>query len=626
MGQPKGQSKGRPNAQAQLEEQDHPDPVEMARIYAEVAQRASRIINTTIQKQSHKGAMPELKDELGVARAFMDLSARLLADPYKLAQANMSMMWDYISLWQGSVLRVLGVQAQPTITPPKGDSRFRDDAWENRFLFDFIKQSYLIASRYLHNVVSNVDELDDATQQKVSFFTRQYVDAFSPSNFILTNPQVLQETISSHGRNLVKGLNNLLRDMEKGDGQLRVSMTDTSAFELGKNVATTPGKVVFQNDLFQLIQYAPTTEKVYKRPFLIVSPWINKYYILDLREKNSFIKWVTDQGHSTFIMSWINPDERLSHKSYEDYLFEGALEALNQVEKITGESSINTGAYCLGGTLLMTLLAWLTNKGDHRVASATFFTTMLDFSEPGELGVFVNEDSVKELERSMEERGYMDGSEMASAFNMLRANDLIWSFVINNYLLGKDPFPFDLLYWNSDSTRMPSTMHGYYLRNMYLENRLCRPGGLELGKESIDIRKVKTPCYFASTAEDHIAPWKSTYMGALLPSGKVRFVLGGSGHIAGIINPPAANKYCYWINESLPGEAEEYLAGATQYPGSWWPDWQSWVSGLPDADVMAEPRKPGKGAKIIEDAPGSYATFRLDAQKAEPQQAKQSVT
>lgn len=600
------------------QEQDKtlPNPAELAKTFAEVAQRASRIINQSIEKKTKEGvAAPS--DELGVAKAFMDLSSRLLANPYKLAQTQMNMMWDYFSLWQNSTMKMMGMPVQAVAAPKKGDNRFKDEEWENHFLFDFVKQSYLIAARHIHDTVNTADGLDEVTQQKVNFFTRQYIDALSPSNFAMTNPEVFRETMKSNGQNLIKGLNNLLQDVEAGDGQLRIRMTDTSAFEMGKNVATTPGKVVFQNELFQLIQYTPTTEKVSKRPFLIVPPWINKYYILDLREKNSFVKWATDQGHTTFIMSWVNPDEKLAQKSFENYLLEGSLTALDQVCKITGEKEVDMAGYCLGGTLLMTTLSYLAAKKDKRVSSAVFFTTMLNFAEPGELGVFIDESAVAGLEQRMNERGYLEGSEMAGTFNMLRANDLIWSFVVNNYLMGKDPFPFDLLYWNSDSTRMPAAMHSFYLRNMYLDNKLKDPGGITLGGVPIDISKVQTPCYFISTIEDHIAPWKSTYMGAHLPSGPVKFVLGGSGHIAGIVNPPAANKYGYWVNNAakLPVDPDEFLAGATQNPGSWWNDWQAWVTGLPGGDAKVAARQPGDNAKIIEDAPGSYASFRLDAQK-----------
>ncbi|GAB4442734.1 MAG: class I poly(R)-hydroxyalkanoic acid synthase [Rhodocyclaceae bacterium] len=590
-----------------------PDPNEIAATYAEVAQRASRLLTEHIQRQIAKGVAPP-SDELGIAQAFMDMMAKLLANPYKLAQAQMNLVWDYFSLWQHSMLRFMGMHTSPVAAPRKGDARFRDEQWEEHFLFDFIKQSYLITARHIHNAVSNVEGLDENTQQKVNFFTRQYVDALSPTNFVLTNPEVFRETVKTHGRNLLKGFNNLLRDIEEGNGRLRVKMTDPSAFELGRNVAATPGKVIFRNELIELLQFAPTTKEVFRRPLLIIPPWINKYYILDLRQSNSFIKWATDQGHSVFVISWVNPDERLAEKGFDDYLTEGALAALDAVCRQTGEKEANLIGYCLGGTLLGSTLAYNAAKKDRRIASATFFVSLLDFSIPGELGVFIDEQQVASLEKKMASRGYLEGSEMAATFNMLRANDLIWSFVVNNYLMGKDPFPFDLLYWNSDSTRMPYRMHSFYLRNMYMKNLLKEPGGITLAGVPIDIGRITVPAYFISTMEDHIAPWKSTYLGATRLNGPVRFVLGGSGHIAGIVNPPAANKYGYWINPAakLPPSPDQWFEGASQQPGSWWNDWQQWIAALNGAERVPA-RDPARGRlKAIEDAPGSYARFRLD--------------
>jgi polyhydroxyalkanoate synthase subunit PhaC len=590
-----------------------PDPKEIAKTYAEVAQRASKLLTEHIQRQVKKGISAPA-DELGIAQAFMDMMAKMLANPYKLAQAQMNLVWDYFSLWQHSSLRFMGMDTAPIASPAKDDKRFKDAQWEEHFLFDFIKQSYLITARHIHDSVSNVEGMSDNSEKKVNFFTRQFIDALSPSNFAITNPEVFRETVKSHGQNLVKGFNNLLRDIEDGDGNLRIKMTDTTAFELGKNVATTPGKVIFQNDLIQLLQFNPTTKEQFKKPLLIFPPWINKYYILDLREKNSYIKWATDQGHSVFVMSWVNPDERLAKRSFEDYVTEAALVAVDKVCEQTGEKEINAVGYCLGGTLLASTLAYMTAKKDKRIASATFFTTMLDFSIPGELGVFIDEQQVSSLEKKMAERGFLEGTEMAGTFNMLRSNDLIWSFVVNNYLMGKDPFPFDLLFWNSDSTRMPYAMHSFYLRNMYMNNLLKEPGGIALAGVPIDLGKIKTPSYFISAVEDHIAPWKSTFLGAQLFSGPVRFVLGGSGHIAGIVNPPAANKYGYWLNDDLAETAEEWLEGASQQPGSWWNDWQQWVTAADDRKVAA--RDPVKGKlKVLEDAPGSFAKFRLDTQK-----------
>ena len=591
------------------------DPAQTAKVFAEVAERSSKILGDFVQRHAD-GKGIAFTDEFGIAKAFMDLSAKMLANPWKLAETQMKMFWDYIALWQSSTLKMMGHGAEPVAHPDKGDTRWRDEEWQNHFLFDYFKQSYLIAARNIHDAVCCVEGLPEEAQNKVNFFTRQYIDALSPSNFVLTNPQVLRETVNSGGQNLVRGLNNLLEDIDRGDGRLRIKMTDDNAFKVGVNVATTPGKVVHQTELMQLIQYEPLTNEVYKRPLLIIPPWINKYYILDLRENNSFIRWAVEQGHTVFVVSWVNPDKRHAEKSFEDYMFEGALAALAAIEKASGEKEVNVIGYCLGGTLLGATLAYMAEKNDQRFVSATFFVSLLDFSIPGELGVFIDEQQVESLEKRMNERGYLEGAEMGSTFNMLRANDLIWSFVINNYLLGKEPFPFDLLYWNSDSTRMPANMHSFYLRNMYMKNALKDPGGITLDGVSIDLRKIKIPAYFISTAEDHIAPWKSTYLGARRLSGTVRFVLGGSGHIAGIVNPPSANKYGYWTKDKLEKAPEAWQEKAEFHEGSWWTDWQAWIDGQ-NGPERVPARAPGKGKlKVIEDAPGSYVSMRLDRKQS----------
>jgi polyhydroxyalkanoate synthase len=533
-------------------------------------------------------------------------------------------MWqDYFMLWQNTMKKAMGEETAPVAEAPGSDNRFNSELWQNNLVFDYIKQSYLIAAQNIQKTVSEVEGLDAQTARKVKFFTRQYVDALAPTNFVMTNPEVLKTTVETGGKNLLDGLNHLLHDLERGHGKLAISMTDPKAFKMGENVATTPGKVVYQNDLMQLIQYQPATKEVYKTPLLIVPPWINKYYILDLRQKNSFIKWAVDQGITVFVVSWVNPGKELANKGFEDYMLEGPLAALDAVEKATGDPEVNMIGYCLGGTLTASALAWMAAKGKSRVKSVTFFTALLDFSEPGELGVFVDEGVLANLEKKMEQRGYLEGAEMAGTFNMLRANDLIWSFVVNNYLLGKDPFPFDLLYWNSDSTRMPAKMHTFYLRNMYIRNKLREPGGITLAGVPIDLSRVDIPTYFISTVEDHIAPWKTTYLGAGLLNGPVRFVLGGSGHIAGIVNPPAANKYWYWTNDKLPDSADEWLANAEKHTGSWWSDWGNWIAGFGGEKIPA--RVPGEGGlKVIEDAPGTYASFRLDAEPASPPPTKPS--
>ena len=583
-----------------------PDPAHSAKLFAEVAERSGRLMGEFLRKHAAgKGA--DYSDEFGIGRAFMDLSARMLAEPWKLAEMQSKMFWDHVALWQSTVIRLLGGEARPVAEPAKGDNRFRETEWQDLFLFDYFKQSYLIAARHLHEGVSSVQGLPEEVRKKVDFYTRQYIDALSPSNFALTNPQVLRETVQSGGQNLLRGLNNLLVDIERGG----ISMTDEKAFKVGVNVATSPGKVVFQNELIQLVQYAPSTGTVFRPPLLVIPPWINKYYVLDLREKNSFVRWAVGEGHTVFVISWVNPGERHAAKTFEDYMFEGTLAALDAIGLATGEARVNIIGYCLGGTLLGATLAWMAEKKDARAASVTFFASLLDFSIPGELGVFIDEAQVQNLERRMGERGYLEGSEMAATFNMLRANDLVWSFVVNNYLLGRDPFPFDLLYWNSDSTRMPAKMHSFYLRNMYLANRLKDPGGITLGGVPIDLRKIAVPAYFVSPVEDHIAPWKSTYLGARLLSGPTRFVLGGSGHIAGIVNPPSSGKYGYWTREGdLSESAEAWQSEAIRREGSWWNDWRDWIAGVSGGERVPA-RIPGEGAlPALEDAPGSYVRVR----------------
>ena len=454
--------------------------------------------------------------------------------------------------------------------------------------------------------------MDDATARKVDFYTRQFVDALSPSNFVATNPEVLTATLASGGQNLLRGLENLLVDMERGNGRLSITMTDMKAFRLSENIATTPGKIVYQNELMQLIQYRPTTQEVRRRPLLIVPPWINKFYVLDLQPKNSFIKWAVDQGHTLFVISWVNPDQKLAEKSFENYMLEGPLAALAAIESATGERNVNTIGYCLGGTLLASMAAYLAAKGDDGIASATYFATLVDFTDVGDMAVFIDEEQLVSLERRMQERGYLESQDMATAFNMLRANDLIWSFVVDNYLLGKEQTPFDLLFWNSDSTRMPAAMHSFYLRKMYQQNLLAKPCGISLAGTPIDLSKIKAPTFILSTHEDHIAPWKSTYAATRLYSGPVKFVLSTSGHMAGVISAPGSNKCGHWANDNLPPSPDEWFAGATPHLGSWWPVWDEWVTQLDSGRVPA--REPG-GDKltIIEDAPGSYVRVKSAA-------------
>ena len=587
-------------------------PENMAQTMADVMFRSQEVAPQFMLRQA--GYLADGLAPVQLGEQFLKNMAQASFDPQVLLKAQAECWQSSITLWQQAALGALGQPDQGVIAPDADDRRFKSDAWDDGHVFDFIKQSYLLASRYVMAAADSVSGVDDKKRDQINFYTRQFVDAMAPTNFALTNPDVLRKTIDSKGENLVRGFQNILTDLERGKGQLKTRMADTDAFKLGRNLALTSGKVVLQNDLIQLIQYEPTTKAVGRTPLLVIPPWINKYYILDLQPKNSFIRWLVAQGHTVFVVSWVNPASELADKGFDDYLLEGPVTALNAIKEITGTAQSNVIGYCLGGTLLAGLLAYLKETGAaDRVASATFLTTMIDFAEPGDLGVFIDDDQIESLEQSMSRDGYLDGADMATTFNMLRSNALIWSFVINNYLMGDEPLAFDLLYWNSDSTRMPAKMHSEYLRTMYLENRFKEPGGMVLDGVAIDIPSVETPCYFLSPQEDHIAPWRSTFAGARLLKGPVRFVLSGSGHIAGVVNPPESNKYGYRTNRRRPkGDADAWFESATRKEGSWWPDWQQWVSKYSGTKV--KPRKPGakKGFPVLEEAPGSFAAKRLD--------------
>ncbi len=564
-----------------------------------------------LMQQFSQSAENTKLDPLNMGDVYNELMTQMSQNPHKVMQANLEFWQQGLELYQNAVQSMLTQQPMsPVVSEDKGDRRFKHEGWQQP-AFDLIKQSYLLMSQHIRRLVTETEGLDDKTAQRADFFTRLYLDALSPTNFMATNPQVLEKVSETKGMSLVHGLKNMIDDLERGEGKLQISMTDYEAFELGKNVATTPGKVVFENRMFQLLQYQPTTESVHTTPLLIVPPWINKYYILDLQQKNSLIHWLVEQGHTVFVVSWVNPDASYAEVGFDEYVVEGVLTAIDQIEQATGEKDINAIGYCIGGTLLATTLAYMAAHEDKRVKSATFFTTMLDFSEPGELGMFIDDDQLDSLDEQMERDGFLDGSAMSGTFNLLRANDLIWSFYINNYLLGNDPRPFDLLYWNSDSTRMPAKMHKWYLRNLYLHNNLVKPGQLVIADTPIDLSDVKTPTLFVSTVDDHIAPWKSTWMGAQRFSGPVKFILGGSGHIAGIVNPPAANKYGYReTTTKLPKDAQAWADKAKQHEGSWWPAWEKWVSKYNGEAIKA--RQPGDHKlAVIEDAPGRYVKTKI---------------
>jgi len=583
------------------------DPIQLSLSLGEIAVRSHRLM---VDFLTRRPELTGLGDPAGIGQAFLQLTAEIIADPMSIAQAQLELWADHMTLWRRTTERLFDPTGKSDRRPVATDRRFQHSAWTENILFDYIKQSYLISAEAILSAVSRVNGLNPKTAHKVDFYTRQFVDAMSPSNFLATNPEVLQTTIETGGENLLRGLTNLLDDLERGRGQLAVTMTDLKAFRLGESVAATPGKVIFQNELMQLIQYAPSTPEVKRRPLVIVPPWINKFYVLDLRPKNSFIKWAVDQGHTVFVISWVNPDRRLAHKRFEDYMLEGPLAALTAIEAAAGEREVNAIGYCLGGTLLAATLAYLAAQNDDRIRSATYLGTLVDFTDVGDMAVFIDEEQLAVLEKRMRRRGYLEGRDMALAFNMLRANDLIWSFAISNYLLGKQPIPFDLLYWNADSTRMPATMHSFYLRNMYHENRLAIPGGISLAGVPIDLRRIETPTFILSTREDHIAPWQSTYAATRLYQGPIKFVLADSGHIAGMISPPGS-KYGHWQNTNLPKTPAEWFETASLVKSSWWPTWEEWISGHSGGSVKA--REPGGGLwQPIEDAPGSYARARAD--------------
>jgi polyhydroxyalkanoate synthase len=584
-----------------------PDARELATRLAELGERSNRIFRKFLERQDDE--VLAIPDPRIVTGAFARFAEHLLADPDRLIDAQLAYWNDMGRLWEGYMRRLLGEEVEPMVTPAPDDRRFKDEAWSEELVFDYIKQSYLLTASWIHGTVAGVEGIDPALQNKVAFFTRQYVDAMAPTNFAATNPVVLRRASETNGESLYDGLRHLLIDLERGKGELKISMTREDAFEVGTNIAASEGSVVFENELMQLVQYKPLTETVQRRPLLIIPPWINKFYILDLKPKNSFIRYAVEQGSTVFVISWVNPSKALAHKSFEDYLRQGPLEAMAAIERQTGEAELNVIGYCLGGTLTACLLAHEAAKGQERIKSATFFTTMLDFSEPGDLAVFIDDEQLDLLDRHMEKRGFLESRHMQQVFNLLRANDLIWSFVVSNYLMGREPMAFDLLYWNADSTAMPYMMHSFYLRNMYQRNRLAEPGGITLDGVPIDLGTVDVPSYFLSTREDHIAPWKATFKGSRLLGGPVRFVLGGSGHIAGVINPADSGKYGFNTGSNSTTDPEAWLAEAKREDGSWWTDWRRWLEQHGGGQVAA--RDPSGGPlDIIEAAPGRFVRAR----------------
>jgi len=544
-----------------------------------------------------------------LVKTFSAVAEYWLSDPDRASEIQTKIGKAYLDLWGNSVRRLAGEAASPVIAPSPRDKRFADSEWKSNQFFDFVLQLYLLTTRWANDLVRDAEGLDPHTRKKAAFYVQQITNAIAPSNFVLTNPEVLRETLTSNGDNLVRGMKMLAEDIEAGHGTLRIRQSDPGNLEVGVNMATTPGKVIFQNELMQLIQYAPATESVLRTPLLIVPPWINKFYILDLKPDKSFIKWCVDQGVTVFVISWVNPDKSLGAKTWEDYMKEGPLAAMDAIERVTGEMKVHTMGYCVGGTMLATTLAWLADKRRVRVTSATFLAAQVDFTHAGDLLVFVDEEQISAIESDMRASGVLEGAKMAMAFNMLRSNDLIWSYVVSNYLKGKPPSSFDLLHWNSDATRMPAANHSYYLRNCYLENRLSS-GSMVLDNTLLDLSKVKVPVYNLATREDHIAPAESVLYGSQFFGGPVKYVLSGSGHIAGVVNPPSLGKYQYWTNDNIKDVAlADWIKGAQEHKGSWWPDWRQWLETIDPEHVAG--REVGAAAlPPIEDAPGGYVRVR----------------
>lgn len=578
----------------------------MARLWEESGRAMSAYLRP--REKGTKPAAPGAEEVVDVVKTLGQVAERWMAEPKRAAEAQAAFAGGFLELWAGTLRRFSGEETAPIVTPDPKDARFKDPEWTEHPVFDFLKQAYLHASQWADRMVADAHDLDPHTRHKASFYVKLLSNAVSPSNFVPTNPELIRETLQSKGENLVRGMRMFAEDIAAGKGDLRIRQTDFANFEVGRNLATTPGKVVFRNELFELLQYAPATEMARTRPLMIVPPWINKFYILDLTPEKSLIKWAVEQGLTVFCISWVNPDERHAAKSFDDYMRDGVLKGVDVVREICGVPQVDAAGYCVGGTLLSMALAYLAAKGDDRIASATLMTAQVDFTRAGDLRVFVDEDQIAAVEARMAEHGYLEGGRMANAFNMLRPNDLIWPYVVNTYLKGKAPFPFDLLYWNADATRMPAANHSFYLRRCYLNNDFAR-GALDMFGEHLDLANITVPVYSVATREDHIAPAVSVFLGAQRFAGPVRFVLAGSGHIAGVVNHPKRMKYQYWTGEAPAGELEEWLSAAEEKPGSWWPDWRAWLAAS-DATMVAA-RIPGEGPyPALEDAPGSYVKVK----------------
>lgn len=573
---------------------------------AKLAEQASALAQAmAAQPRDQQGEADEQVVPMAqVSQTLNDVWQAHMADPQKLMAAQSELWGKYSSIWAASWAKAMGMPSEPVVAPASNDRRFKDKEWVDNSVYDFIKQIYLITTRWSLDMVNSAEGVDPHTKRKAKFYIENIANALAPTNSVLTNPEVLRATLESSGDNLLKGLEKFTADLNSSNGRLRIKQVDGSVFKLGENIATTPGKVVFRNDVFELIQFSPQVARTFEVPLLIVPPWINKYYILDLTAQKSFVKWCVENGLTVFIISWVNADEAQGRKSFADYMREGFLTAIDAVQKATGAEKVNTIGFCIGGSLVASSLAYMAAKNDNRVGAATFFTTQVDFENAGDLLVYVDQEQVKWIEGRMEDKGYLPGARMADAFNLLRSNDLIWNYVVNNYLLGKEPAPFDLLYWNSDATRMPAGVHSFYLRECYLDNKLSA-GRMVLDNVRIDLAQVKIPVYNLAAKDDHIAPLASVFKVGSYFGGETTLVVSGSGHIAGVVNHPSAQKYQYWTNEKSPPTLEQWMAGAVEHKGSWWPHWLEWYTSRAGNKITAP--IPGEGGlEVLCDAPGTY--------------------
>ncbi len=571
----------------------------------------SELFNSMVKQvlsDSDKASLNSMMDSDKLSQL---LSEGVKVDTAMLFNKQMAFMNQQAELWQSATKALLGTKSEPVVSEEGNDKRFKDSEWSENPVFNYLKQSYLLNSNMMKETVESLHFDDPKAEEQVKFYTRQYINSVSPTNNALTNPEVCRDILESKGENLIKGLQNFMQDLQKSPADaLKINQTDVDAFTLGEDLAYTPGDVIYQNDLIQLIQYKATTKKVNEVPLLFIPPFINKYYVLDMDEQKSLVKWAVGQGHTVFIISWVNPDKTLSHKGFNDYMKEGPIAALDVIEEVTKSSKVNVVGYCIGGTLLATTQSYLLAKGDTRINSLTFLATLLDFEEPGEIGVYLSKQMLPFLKKDIKKKGILDGRVLGLAFSMLRENSLFWSYFVNNYLKGKDPAPFDILYWNSDSSNLPAEAFDFYMTNTYQENNLIKDGAVEVEGVPIELSKIDTPSYFLTTIADHIVLWQASYKGAKALSGPKRFVLAGSGHLAGIINSVDHGKYPHWVNDDFSDSAEHWFEGSIKKEGSWWTDWEGWVA--PQSGKKITARKQGsKEYASIEAAPGSYVRKRI---------------